>query len=86
MLYRKTIKIRFFSKHDIGSEQQVNYPKYLISAHQTSLRTTTPNKKIIIAIFDNLNLRKYFVEIDGQIYPRDRVLINYEEKGLNSTI
>ena len=45
MLYRKTIKIRFISKHDIGSAQQVNYPKYLISAHQTSLRTTTPNKK-----------------------------------------
>ena len=36
-------------------------------------------KKINIAIFGNLDLRKYFVDIDGQIYPRDSVLINYEE-------
>ena len=32
-------------QHDIGSAQQVNSPKYLISAHQTSLKTTTPAKK-----------------------------------------
>ena len=30
-------------------------------------------------IFDNKDLRKYYVEIDGQRYPRDSVLINYEE-------
>ena len=36
-------------------------------------------KKINIAIFDNLDLRKYYVEVDGQRYPRDSVLINYEE-------
>ena len=29
---------------DIGSAQQMN-SKYLISAHQTSLRTTNPDKK-----------------------------------------
>ena len=34
-------------QHDIGSAQEVNSPKYLISAHQTSLITTTPDKKII---------------------------------------
>ena len=32
----------------IGLAQQVKSPKYLISAHQTSLRTTTPDKKKII--------------------------------------
>ena len=67
-------------QHDIGSAQQVNSPKYLIAAHQTSLRTTTLDKKINIAIFDNLDLRKNYVEIDGQRYPRDSVLVNYEEK------
>ena len=41
---------------DIGSAQQVNPPKYLISAHQTSFRITTPDKKIIIASFDNPDL------------------------------
>ena len=45
-------------QHDIGSAQQVNSPKYLICAHQTQLRTVTPNKKINIALFDNLDLRK----------------------------
>ena len=46
--------------------QQVNSSKYLISAHQTSLRTTTPDKRIIIAKFYNLGLRKFYLEIDGQ--------------------
>ena len=36
-------------------------------------------KKNNIAIFHNLDLRKYYIEIDGQRYPRDSVLINYEE-------
>ena len=66
-------------QHDIGSAQNVISPKCLISAHQTSLRTTTPDKKINIAIFDNMDIRKYYVEIDGQRYPRDSFLTNYEE-------
>ena len=66
-------------QHDIGSAQNVNSPKYMICAHQTNLRTTIPDKKINIAIFVNIDLRKYFVEIDGQRYPRDSVLTNYEE-------
>ena len=65
--------------HDIGSAQNVIQPKYMICAHQTNLRTTTPDKKFNISIIDNLDLRKYFVEIDGLRYPRDNVLINYEE-------
>ena len=66
-------------QHDIGSGQNVIQPKYLICAHQTNLRTTTPVKKINIAIFDNMDIRKYYVEIDGQRYPRDSILMNYEE-------
>ena len=34
-------------------------------------------KKNNISIFDNLNVSKYFVEIDGQRYPRDSILTNY---------
>ena len=56
-------------QHDIGSTQPVNSPKYMIGAHQTSLKTTTPDKKIIIAKFDNLDFRKYYVEIDSVRYP-----------------
>ena len=51
-------------QHDIGSAQQLNSPKYMISAHQTKDRIITPNKNNNIAIFDNLDLRKYYVEID----------------------
>ena len=66
-------------QHDIGSAQQINFPKYMICALQTSLRTTTPDKKINIAKFDNQDFRKYYVEIDEQQYPRDSGLINHEE-------
>ena len=32
-----------------------------------------------VSIFDNLDLRKYYIEIDGQRYPRDSSLMNYEQ-------
>ena len=40
---------------------------------------TLLTKKNIIAIFDNLNLQKYYVKIDSVRYPRDSVLRNYEQ-------
>ena len=82
MVYRTTTNIVLsclLVQQVIGSAQQVNSPKYLISAHQTSLRKTSPNKKRILAIFDKLDLRKYYVQIDGQRYHRDGVSINYAE-------
>ena len=63
---------------DIGSAQQINSPKYLITAFQTNARTT-PNKAANPAIFDDNHVTKYFVEIDGVRYPKDGVLINFEE-------
>ena len=66
-------------QHDIGSAQKVNSPKNLIRAHQSRLRSDTTNIINIIAIFDHLDLRKSFVEIDGQRYPRDNSLMIYEE-------
>ena len=50
---------------DIGSAQSVNSPKYLITAQQTAARLNSPDKGINVSRFDNLNLRKYFVEIDS---------------------
>ena len=32
-----------------------------------------------MAIFDHINFKKYYVEIDGIRYPRDSVLLNYEQ-------
>ena len=63
---------------DIGSAQNINSPKYLIAAFQTNARTA-PNKKANPAIFDDNNVTKYFVEIDGIRYPKDGVLTNFEE-------
>ena len=63
---------------DIASAQGINSPKYLISAFQTNARTT-PNKASNPAIFDDNNVTKYFVEIDGVRYPKDGVLNNFEE-------
>ena len=61
---------------DIGSAQNINSPKYLIAAHQTIARAgggKTQNN----AIFDSLNVRKYYVEIDGIRYPKDAVDTEY---------
>ena len=63
---------------DIGSAQNINSPKYLISAFQTNARTT-PNKASNPAIFDNNQVTKFFVAIDGIPYPKDGVLINFDE-------
>ena len=64
---------------DIGTSQlHINSPKYLIGAHQTRTRADTAKKN---AIIDNLNLKKYYIEIDLVRYPRDRVLVNYKQNG-----
>ena len=64
-------------QNDIGSTQSVKSPKYLICAHQTAGRSNPPNKRTNISVFDNLNVRKHFIEIDGVRYPRDGALTNY---------
>ena len=64
---------------DIGTSQHVNSSKYLIGAHQTRIRAETANKNNKIAIFGNLNLQKFYVEIDSVRYPRDSVLLNFEQ-------
>ena len=66
-------------QQDRGSAQQVIGPKYLICSHETKDRTNAPDKKNNIAIFDNLDLRKYHVEMDSLRYPRDGLYINYEQ-------
>ena len=64
---------------DIGSSQNVQSPKYLIGAHQTKDRIDGAISTKNVAIFDNLDLRNCYIEIDGQRYPRDSSLMNYEQ-------
>ena len=65
---------------DIGRSQNLQSPKYLIAAHQTKDRIDGAISTKNVAIFDNLDLRKYFMKIDGQRYPRNSSLMNYEQK------
>ena len=67
-----------FTQIDFGSSQKVNSPNYLIGTHQTRVRADTAYKNNNNAIFD-LDLRNIYVEIDGTRYPRDGVLVNYEQ-------
>ena len=64
---------------DIGKAQHFNQPKYLIASFQTADRIAAPNKKNNIAIFDYVEVRKCFCEIDGYRYPKDAVLTNFPE-------
>ena len=64
---------------DIGSSRNVQSPKYLIGAHQTRDRIDTSISTKNVSIFDNLDLRKYYNEIDGQRYPSDSSVMNYEQ-------
>ena len=64
---------------DIASSQSTNSPKYLIAAHQTEARVGTVNKANNISIFDHVDVKKYFVEIDGYRYPKESVITNFTE-------
>ena len=64
---------------DIASSQSTNSPKYLTAAHQTEDRIGIANKANNIANFDHVDVKKYFVEIDGYRYPKESVLTNFTE-------
>ena len=46
-------------------------------AHQTAFRAVTLNRANNVAVFGNLNVRKYDVDIDGLRYPWDSVSFDY---------
>ena len=62
---------------DILSSQQVKSPQCSNGAHQTRGRAETADKNKNIAMFDNLNLVKYYVEIAEVRYPGDGVIVYY---------
>ena len=54
----RRVKSDIITQLDIGSSQKVNSPQSLIGAHQARDRLDTPISTEIVAIFDNLDLRK----------------------------
>ena len=77
---RRVIDTQLENQLDTGSAHKINSPKYLIAAHQTSDKSAAPNEANNTAIFDNLNARKNFVEIDSIRYPRESVNKDYNTK------
>ena len=71
---------------DISSASDIKSPVHLTAAHQLTRRPdlTNPNVKlsnnrINNAIFDHAKVRKCYVEIDGVRYPKNPIMINYDE-------
>ena len=63
---------------DMGSDQKINSPKYLLISHQTEARDSFPNRGNNISIFDQLNVGNYHVVIDGIQYPKEKVVLDHE--------
>ena len=71
---------------DISSASNINSPLYLIAAHQKTQRpdpanpaNNLSNNRFNNAIFDHVNVRKYYSEIDGIRYPKNPIMVNYDE-------
>ena len=79
---RKTVDTLLEDQDDIRSVKK-NSPKYLIVAHRTAARTRVPSKAKNVSTFDNSDVRKYHVDIDGTRYPREGVSFDY---GINDYI
>ena len=66
---------------DIGSASNIYIPLYLIVAHQKTQRENPPRppNQFNIAIFDHVDVKRFFVEIDGVRYPIDPVGTNFSD-------
>ena len=69
---------------DISSASNINSPLYLIAAHQKTQRldaagNVLPNNRFNNAIFDHVEVRKNYSELDGIRYPKKPVMFNYGE-------
>ena len=71
---------------DISSASNINSPSYLIAAHQKTQRSDPANPANILsnnrfnnALFDHIDVRKYYSEIDDFRCPKNPVMVNFEE-------
>ena len=71
---------------DISSASNTNSPLYLIAAHQKTQRpgpanpaNNLSNNRFNNAIFDHVDVRKYYSEIDEIRYPKNPIMGNFEE-------
>ena len=66
---------------DIGSASNINIPLYLIVAHQKTQRENParPPNRFNNAVFDHVDVKRYFVEIDGVGYTKNPVETNFSD-------
>ena len=71
---------------NVISASNNNSPLYLIAAHQkiqrpdpADLTINLPNNKFNNAFFDQVKIREYYAEIDGVRYPKNPIMIKYDE-------
>ena len=62
---RKNTNTELEHQVDIGNAHKINSPKYLLAAHQSLARIGTSLKVNNVSVFDNVDVRKYFCDIDG---------------------
>ena len=62
---------------DVAWYSDNNLLNILVAAHQTAAKSVRANKAKNIAIFEHLNVRRYFVKIDGRNYPIDPSDLDY---------
>ena len=66
---------------DIGSGSNKNSLLYLVAVHQQTQRDNPAraSNQFVNAIFDNVNVTYYLVEIDGIRHPRDAIDNKYPQ-------
>ena len=83
---RKPVDTAREIQRDISSASNIISPLYVMAAHQKTQRPVPAipannllNNRFNNAIFDHVDVRKYYSEIDGIRYPKDPVMVNYQE-------
>ena len=71
---------------EISSASNINSQLHLIAAHQLTQRPDPADPTVNLsknrfsnAFFDHVKVRKYYVEIDGVRYPKNPIMINYDQ-------
>ena len=66
---------------DIGYASNIHIPLYLTVAHQKTHRDNPakPPNQFNNAVFDHVDVKRYFVEINGVRYPKDSVETNFSD-------
>ena len=78
---RKPVNTGNENQLDIGSASNINMPLYLIAAYQKNQRENParPQNQFHNAVFDNVDVKSYFVDIDGVSYLKDPNETNFSQ-------